>query len=96
MLPSYDAMQTTNRARSIATTRAYFIIDKTGTVKFMKITDNPWPSAADCRLRRGCPRLCEPQVQPSQPPKPAPPSPCFTDKERRAMLSETAAKLLGI
>jgi alkyl hydroperoxide reductase subunit AhpC len=42
MLPSYGAMQTNESSPVYRyATRAYFIIDKTGTVKFMKIMDNP-------------------------------------------------------
>ena len=42
MLPAYDAMQTDpNHPVYRYAKRAYFIIDKTGTVKFKKIMDNP-------------------------------------------------------
>ena len=42
MLPAYGAMQT-NEASPVYryAKRAYFIIDKTGTVKFIKVMDNP-------------------------------------------------------
>jgi peroxiredoxin len=42
MLPGYGAMET-NEASPIYryAKRAYFIIDKTGTVKFVKVLDNP-------------------------------------------------------
>ncbi|PYM50403.1 MAG: hypothetical protein DME14_05875 [Candidatus Rokuibacteriota bacterium] len=42
MLPAYGAMET-NEASPIYryAKRAYFIIDKTGTVKFVKVLDNP-------------------------------------------------------
>ena len=42
MLPAYGAMQT-NEASPVYryAKRAYFIIDKTGTVKFVKVMDNP-------------------------------------------------------
>ena len=42
MLPAYGAMQT-NEASPIYryAKRAYFIIDRTGTVKFVKVMDNP-------------------------------------------------------
>jgi peroxiredoxin len=42
MLPAYDAMQMDpNHPVYRYAKRAYFIIDKTGTVKFIKIMDNP-------------------------------------------------------
>ena len=42
MLPAFGAMET-NEASPVYryAKRAYFIVDKTGTVKFMKIMDNP-------------------------------------------------------
>jgi peroxiredoxin len=42
MLPAYGAMET-NEASPIYryAKRAYFIIDKTGTVRFVKVLDNP-------------------------------------------------------
>ena len=42
MLPAYGAMQT-NEASPVYryAKRAYFIIDKPGTVKFVKVMDNP-------------------------------------------------------
>jgi peroxiredoxin len=41
MLPSYGAMQTDEECPLYRyARRAYFIIDKTGTVKFMKVMDN--------------------------------------------------------
>jgi peroxiredoxin len=42
MLPAYGAMQT-DQAHPLYryAKRAYFIIDKTGTVKFAKVMDNP-------------------------------------------------------
>ena len=42
MLPSYGAMQT-NEASPVFryAKRAYFIVDKTGTVKFVKVMENP-------------------------------------------------------
>jgi peroxiredoxin len=42
MLPAYGAMET-NEASPIYryAKRAYFIIDKAGTVKFVKVMDNP-------------------------------------------------------
>jgi peroxiredoxin len=42
MLPSYGAMQT-NEASPVYryAKRAYFIVDKTGTVKFVKVMENP-------------------------------------------------------
>jgi len=41
MLPAYGAMQTNESSPVYRyAKRAYFIIDKTGTVKFMKIMDN--------------------------------------------------------
>ncbi len=42
MLPTYGAMQTDEKSPVYRYgKRAYFIIDKTGTVKFIKIMDNP-------------------------------------------------------
>ena len=42
MLPAYGAMQTDEKSPVFRyARRAYFIIDKTGTVKFVKIMDNP-------------------------------------------------------
>ena len=42
MLPAYDAMQTDEKSPVYRyAKRAYFIVDKTGTVKFIKIMDNP-------------------------------------------------------
>jgi peroxiredoxin len=42
MLPAYDAMQTNETSPVYRyAKRAYFIIDKAGTVKFVKIMDNP-------------------------------------------------------
>ena len=42
MLPAYGAMQTDEKSPIYRyAKRAYFIIDKTGTVKFMKVMDNP-------------------------------------------------------
>ena len=42
MLPAYGAMEM-NEASPVYryAKRAYFIVDKTGTVKFMKVMDNP-------------------------------------------------------
>jgi peroxiredoxin len=42
MLPSYGAMQT-NEASPVFryAKRAYFIVDKTGTVRFVKVMENP-------------------------------------------------------
>ena len=41
MLPAYDAMQTDENSPVYRyAKRAYFIVDKTGTVKFMKVMDN--------------------------------------------------------
>ena len=42
MLPAYGAMET-NEASPVYryAKRAYFIIDKTGTVKYIKVMDNP-------------------------------------------------------
>ena len=42
MLPAYGAMQT-NEASPVFryAKRAYFIVDKTGTVKFVKVMENP-------------------------------------------------------
>ena len=42
MLPAYSAMQTDEKSPVFRyAKRAYFIIDKTGTVKFAKVMDNP-------------------------------------------------------
>jgi peroxiredoxin len=42
MIPAYGAMQTDPASPVYRyAKRAYFIIDKTGTVKFVKIMDNP-------------------------------------------------------
>ena len=42
MLPAYGAMQTDEASPVYRyAKRAYFIIDKTGTVKFAKVMDNP-------------------------------------------------------
>jgi peroxiredoxin len=42
MLPGYGAMQTDEKSPVFRyARRAYFIVDKTGTVKFVKIMDNP-------------------------------------------------------
>ena len=42
MLPAYDAMQMDEKSPVFRyAKRAYFIVDKTGTVKFMKVMDNP-------------------------------------------------------
>jgi peroxiredoxin len=42
MLPTYGAMQTDEQSPVYRyAKRAYFIVDKTGTVKFMKVMDNP-------------------------------------------------------
>src|SRR6266581_6954333 len=42
MLPTYGAMQTDDTSPVYRyAKRAYFIIDKTGTVKFIKVMDNP-------------------------------------------------------
>ena len=42
MLPAYGAMQTDEKSPVYRyAKRAYFIIDKTGTVKFAKVMDNP-------------------------------------------------------
>jgi peroxiredoxin len=42
MLPTYGAMQMDEQSPVYRyAKRAYFIVDKTGTVKFMKIMDNP-------------------------------------------------------
>ena len=42
MLTAYGAMQTDEQSPVYRyAKRAYFIVDKTGTVKFMKIMDNP-------------------------------------------------------
>src|SRR5207245_5615983 len=42
MLPAYDAMQTDQASPVYRyAKRAYFIIDKSGTVKFIKVMDSP-------------------------------------------------------
>jgi glutaredoxin-dependent peroxiredoxin len=42
MLPAYGAMQTDEKSPVYRyARRAYFIIDKSGTVKFAKVMDNP-------------------------------------------------------
>ena len=42
MLPAYGAMQTNEKSPVYRyAKRAYFIIDKTGTVRFIKVMDNP-------------------------------------------------------
>ena len=42
MLPAYDAMQTDQASPVYRyAKRAYFIIDKSGTIKFIKVMDNP-------------------------------------------------------
>jgi len=42
MLPAYGAMQTSEASPVFRyAKRAYFIIDKTGTIKFVKVMDNP-------------------------------------------------------
>ena len=42
MLPAYGAMQTDQASPVFRyAKRAYFIVDKTGTVKFVKVMDNP-------------------------------------------------------
>ncbi len=42
MLPAYGAMQADDKSPVYRyAKRAYFIIDKTGTIKFMKVMDNP-------------------------------------------------------
>jgi peroxiredoxin len=42
MLPAYGAMQTDDKSPVYRyAKRAYFIIDKTGTIKFIKVMDNP-------------------------------------------------------
>ena len=42
MLPAYGAMQMDEKSPVYRyAKRAYFIVDKTGTVKFMKVMDNP-------------------------------------------------------
>ena len=42
MLPAYGAMQTDEKSPVFRyAKRAYFIVDKTGTVKFVKVMDNP-------------------------------------------------------
>jgi peroxiredoxin len=42
MLPAYGAMETNEQSPIYRyAKRAYFIIDKTGTIRFMKVMDNP-------------------------------------------------------
>lgn len=42
MLPAYGAMETNEKSPIYRyAKRAYFIIDKTGTVRFIKVMDNP-------------------------------------------------------
>ena len=42
MLPAYGAMQTDEKSPVFRyARRAYFIVDKSGTVKFAKVMDNP-------------------------------------------------------
>jgi peroxiredoxin len=42
MLPAYGAMQTDEKSPVYRyAKRAYFIVDKAGTVKFVKVMDNP-------------------------------------------------------
>ena len=42
VLPQYDAMVTDEKSPIYRyAKRAYFVIDKTGTVKFIKVMDNP-------------------------------------------------------
>jgi glutaredoxin-dependent peroxiredoxin len=42
MLPAYGAFQTDEKSPVYRyAKRAYFIIDKTGTIKFVKVLDNP-------------------------------------------------------
>ena len=42
MLPAYDAMQTDPASPVFRyAKRAYFIVDKSGTVKFIKVMDSP-------------------------------------------------------
>ena len=42
MLPAYGAMETSEASPIYRyAKRAYFIIDKTGTVKFVRVLDNP-------------------------------------------------------
>ena len=42
MLPTYGAMQTDENSPVYRyAKRAYFIVDRTGTVKFVKVMDNP-------------------------------------------------------
>jgi peroxiredoxin len=42
MLPAYSAMQTDEKSPVFRyARRAYFIVDKTGTIKFVKVMDNP-------------------------------------------------------
>jgi peroxiredoxin len=42
MLPAYGAMETNEQSPIYRyAKRAYFIIDKTGTIRFVKVMDNP-------------------------------------------------------
>ena len=42
MLPAYGAMNTVETSPTYRyAKRAYFIVDKTGTIKFVKVMDNP-------------------------------------------------------
>ena len=42
MLPAYGAMQTDEKSPVFRyAKRAYFIVDKSGTIKFVKVMDNP-------------------------------------------------------
>jgi peroxiredoxin len=42
MLPAYDAMVTDDKSPIFRyAKRAYFVIDRTGTVRFVKVQDNP-------------------------------------------------------
>ena len=42
MLPAYDAMQTDPASPVFRyAKRAYFIVDKSGTIKFIKVMDSP-------------------------------------------------------
>jgi peroxiredoxin len=40
MLPEYGAMVTDEKSRSIGTPSGFFVIDRSGTVRFIKIHDN--------------------------------------------------------
>ncbi len=45
MLPAYGAMITDEKSPIYRyAKRAYFILDKEGTVRYVKIQDNPWTS----------------------------------------------------